>query len=337
MLDNKIVLITGGTGSFGKKFIETILARFSAVKKIIIFSRDELKQSDLKQKYPESAYPQLRFFIGDVRDKERLKRACEGVDVIIHAAAIKQVDTAEYNPTECIRTNIDGAENIIYAALDCGVKDVVALSTDKACAPINLYGATKLVSDKLFTAANNIRGSKDIKFSVVRYGNVMGSRGSVIPFFMNKKSDGALPITHPEMTRFNISLQAGVDMVMYALDRHLGGEIFVPKIPSYRILDIAEAIAPDSETPIVGIRPGEKLHEEMITDTDSLNTIDLGKYYAILPSVSFTHSEDDYLAHHKASKVSFGFRYNSGTNEEWETVDSLRNLIIEHVDSNFEV
>ena len=337
MLNNKIVLITGGTGSFGKKFIETILARFPAVKKIIIFSRDELKQSDLKQKYPEREYPQLRFFIGDVRDKERLKRACEGVDVIIHAAAIKQVDTAEYNPTECIRTNIDGAENVIYAALDCGVKDVVALSTDKACAPINLYGATKLVSDKLFTAANNIRGSKDIKFSVVRYGNVMGSRGSVIPFFMNKKSDGALPITHPDMTRFNISLQAGVDMVMYALDRHLGGEIFVPKIPSYRILDIAEAIAPGCETLVVGIRPGEKLDEEMITDTDSLNTIDLGKYYAILPSVSFTHSEDDYLVHHKAKKVSFGFRYNSGTNEEWETVDSLRDLIIEHVDSNFEI
>jgi len=337
MLDNKVVLITGGTGSFGKKFIETILVRFPAVKKIIIFSRDELKQSDLKQKYSEREYPQLRFFIGDVRDKERLKRACEGVDVIIHAAAIKQVDTAEYNPTECIRTNIDGAENVIYAALDCGVKDVVALSTDKACAPINLYGATKLVSDKLFTAANNIRGSKDIKFSVVRYGNVMGSRGSVIPFFMNKKSDGALPITHPDMTRFNISLQAGVDMVMYALDRHLGGEIFVPKIPSYRILDIAEAIAPGCETLVVGIRPGEKLDEEMITDTDSLNTIDLGKYYAILPSVSFTHSEDDYLVHHKAKKVSFGFRYNSGTNEEWETVDSLRDLIIEHVDSNFDV
>jgi FlaA1/EpsC-like NDP-sugar epimerase len=223
------VLITGGTGSFGKKFIETILTRYPAVRKIIIFSRDELKQSDLKQKYPEKDYPQLRFFIGDVRDEDRLKRACEGVDIIIHAAAIKQVDTAEYNPTECIRTNIDGAENVIHAALDCRVKNVVALSTDKACAPINLYGATKLVSDKLFTAANNIRGSKDIKFSVVRYGNVMGSRGSVIPFFMNKKSEGILPVTHPEMTRFNISLQAGVDMVMYALEHHLGGEIFIPK------------------------------------------------------------------------------------------------------------
>ena len=331
MLNDKTVLITGGTGSFGKKFIETILARYSNVKKIIIFSRDELKQSDLKQQYPSSTHPQLRFFIGDVRDKDRLMRACEGVDVIIHAAAIKQVDTAEYNPTECIRTNVDGAENVIHAALDCGVKNVVALSTDKACAPINLYGATKLVSDKLFTAANNIRGSKDIKFSVVRYGNVMGSRGSVIPFFMNKKSEGILPVTHPEMTRFNISLQSGVDMVMYALEHHLGGEIFIPKIPSYRILDVAEAVSPACETPIVGIRPGEKLHEEMITDTDSLNTIDLGRYYAILPSVSFTCSEDDYLLHHKATKVPFGFRYNSGTNDEWETVDSLRALISQHV------
>jgi UDP-N-acetylglucosamine 4,6-dehydratase/5-epimerase len=337
MLDNKVVLITGGTGSFGKKFIETILVRYPSVKKIIIFSRDELKQSDLKQKYPDSDFPQLRFFIGDVRDKDRLRRACEGVDVIIHAAAIKQVDTAEYNPTECIRTNIDGAENVIHAALDCGVKNVVALSTDKACAPINLYGATKLVSDKLFTAANNITGSKDIKFSVVRYGNVMGSRGSVIPFFMKKKSEGRIPITHEEMTRFNISLQAGVDMVMYALKNHLGGEIFVPKIPSYRILDMAKAIAPACEMPVVGIRPGEKLHEEMITDTDSLNTIDLGPFFAILPSVSFTYSEDDYMSHHKAEKVPFGFKYNSGTNAEWETIDTLRQLIVDHVDPGFEV
>ena len=331
MLNGKTVLITGGTGSFGKKFIETILERYPNVKKIIIFSRDELKQSDLKQKYPSSTYSQLRFFIGDVRDKDRLVRACEGVDIIIHAAAIKQVDTAEYNPTECIRTNIDGAENVIHAALDCGVKSVVALSTDKACAPINLYGATKLVSDKLFTAANNIKGSKDIKFSVVRYGNVMGSRGSVIPFFMSKKRDGVLPITHPEMTRFNISLQAGVDMVMYALKHHLGGEIFVPKIPSYRILDVAEAVGPGCETPTVGVRPGEKLHEEMITDTDSLNTIDLGKYYAILPSVSYAFKEGDYLLHHKAKKVPFGFRYNSGTNDQWESVDSLKDLISKHI------
>ncbi|MBR7887583.1 UDP-N-acetylglucosamine 4,6-dehydratase (inverting) [Marinomonas sp. A79] len=337
MLNNKSVLITGGTGSFGKKFIETILARYPDVKKIIIYSRDELKQSVIKQKYPAYDFSQLRFFIGDVRDKERLTQACEGVDVIIHAAAIKQVDTAEYNPTECIRTNIDGAENVIHAALACGVQNVVALSTDKACAPINLYGATKLASDKLFAAANNIRGSKDIRFSVVRYGNVMGSRGSVIPFFLDKRKEGVLPITHREMTRFNISLQDGVDLVMFALANHLGGEIFIPKIPSYKILDIAEAVAPECELRDVGIRPGEKLHEEMITDTDSLNTIDLGDYYAILPSVSYTYSEEDYMAHHKAEKVPFGFKYNSGTNTLWETIDGLRQLIVEHVDPTFKV
>ena len=337
MLNNKVVLITGGTGSFGKQFIKTILERYNRVKKIIIFSRDELKQFELKQQYPERDYPQLRFFIGDVRDQQRMVQACEGVDVVIHAAAIKQVDTAEYNPTECIRTNVTGAENVINAALQCGVSNVVALSTDKACAPINLYGATKLASDKLFAAANNIKGSKDIRFSVVRYGNVMGSRGSVIPFFMKKKEDGVLPITHEEMTRFNISLQDGVNMVMYALENHLGGEIFIPKIPSYKILDIAKAVAPKCGTKVVGIRPGEKLHEEMITDTDSLNTIDLGKYYAILPSVSFTYSEAEYLSHHKAEKVPFGFKYNSGTNTEWETVETLRELIKQHVDSDFTV
>ncbi|OEF51347.1 UDP-N-acetylglucosamine 4,6-dehydratase (inverting) [Enterovibrio norvegicus] len=337
MLNNKTVLITGGTGSFGKQFIKTILNRFPDVKKIIIYSRDELKQFEIKQNYPAKDFPQLRFFIGDVRDRQRMIQACEGVDVIIHAAAIKQVDTAEYNPTECIRTNVDGAENVIAAALACGVKDVVALSTDKACAPINLYGATKLASDKLFAAANNIKGSKDIRFSVVRYGNVMGSRGSVIPFFIERKKEGLLPITHEEMTRFNISLQDGVNMVMYAIENHLGGEIFVPKIPSYRITDIAKAIAPTCELKVVGIRPGEKLHEEMITDTDSLNTIDLGHYYAILPSVSFTYTEAEYLKHHKAEKVPFGFKYNSGTNTEWETVESLRDLIVTHVDSTFEV
>lgn len=337
MLNNKTVLITGGTGSFGKKFVETILNRYPDVQKIIIFSRDELKQFELKQKYPPYQFPQLRFFIGDVRDQNRMIQACEGVDVIIHAAAIKQVDTAEYNPTECIRTNITGAENVIQAALQCGVKNVVALSTDKACAPINLYGATKLASDKLFAAANNIKGSKDIRFSVVRYGNVMGSRGSVIPFFLDKKKDGVLPITHTDMTRFNISLQDGVNMVMYALGNHLGGEIFIPKIPSYNVLDVAKAIAPKCDIKVVGIRPGEKLHEEMITDTDSLNTIDLGKYYAILPSVSFTCTEADYLKHHKAEKVPFGFKYNSGTNTEWETVEGLRDLIKEHVDPNFVV
>lgn len=337
MFNGKTVLITGGTGSFGKQFIKIILKRYPRVKKIIIFSRDELKQFEIRQEYDLKSFPQLRFFIGDVRDRERLVQACEGVDIVIHAAAIKQVDTAEYNPTECIRTNVDGAENVISAALACGVKDVVALSTDKACAPINLYGATKLASDKLFTAANNIKGSKDVRFSVVRYGNVMGSRGSVIPFFLRKRAEGVLPITHKEMTRFNISLQDGVNMVMFALENHLGGEIFIPKIPSYKILDIAEAIAPECEKKNIGIRPGEKLHEEMITDTDSLNTIDLGKYYAILPSVSFTYSEQEYLEHHKATKVPFGFKYNSGTNSEWESIESLRELIKEHVDPNFTV
>ena len=339
MLNGKSVLITGGTGSFGKKFVETILNRYPEVKRIVIYSRDELKQFELKQKYPHDRYPQLRFFIGDVRDGERLKRACEGIDVIIHAAAIKQVDTAEYNPEECIKTNVHGAQNVINAALQTGVKHVVALSTDKACAPINLYGATKLTSDKLFTAANNISGSKDVRFSVVRYGNVMGSRGSVIPFFIGKRDSGAkeLPITHMRMTRFNISLQAGVDLVMYAIGHHLGGEIFVPKIPSYHITDVATAIAPTLPQVEVGIRPGEKLHEEMITVTDALNTIDLGQYYAILPAVSFKHSREDYLQHHQAIPVPEGFHYSSDQNEEWETVETLRAKIKQYVDPNFEV
>ena len=339
MLNNKSVLITGGTGSFGKKFVETILRDYPNVKKIVIYSRDELKQFELKQKYPEKDYHQLLFFIGDVRDGERLKRACEGIDVIIHAAAIKQVDTAEYNPDECIKTNVHGAQNVINAALQTGVKHVVALSTDKACAPINLYGATKLTSDKLFTAANNISGSKDIRFSVVRYGNVMGSRGSVIPFFINKRDSGVkeLPITDMRMTRFNISLQAGVDLVMFAIGHHLGGEIFIPKIPSYHIVDVAKAIAPNLPQVEVGIRPGEKLHEEMITATDAMNTIDLGRYYAILPSVSFKHQREEYLEHHQAKLVPEGFHYSSDQNEEWETVESLRTKIKEFVDPNFKV
>lgn len=339
MLNYKSILITGGTGSFGKKFVETILDKYPDVKRIVIYSRDELKQFELKQKYPDSKYPQLRFFIGDVRDGERLKRACEGVDVIIHAAAIKQVDTAEYNPEECIKTNVHGAQNVINAALQTSVKHVVALSTDKACAPINLYGATKLTSDKLFIAANNISGSKDIKFSVVRYGNVMGSRGSVIPFFIKMRNKGVteLPITDMRMTRFNISLQAGVDLVMFAISHHLGGEIFIPKIPSYRIEDVAKAIAPSLNLIEVGIRPGEKLHEEMITITDSLSTIDLGSYYAILPSVSFKHQSNDYLKHHNAVSVPQGFHYSSDQNTDWETVDSLREKILKYVDPDFTV
>lgn len=339
MLNNKSVLITGGTGSFGKKFVETILRRYPETRRIVIYSRDELKQFELKQKYPHDKYPQLRFFIGDVRDGERLKRACEGIDVIIHAAAIKQVDTAEYNPEECIKTNVNGAQNVINAALATGVQHVVALSTDKACAPINLYGATKLTSDKLFTAANNIAGKNPIKFSVVRYGNVMGSRGSVIPFFISKRDSGAkeLPITDMRMTRFNISLQEGVDLVLWAIENHLGGEIFIPKIPSYHIRDVATAIAPGLPQIEVGIRPGEKLHEEMITVTDALNTIDIGRYYAILPSVSFKYNREDYIKHHNGKLVPDGFHYSSDKNEEWETVESMREKIKEYVDHNFEV
>lgn len=326
MLNGKVVLITGGTGSFGNKFVETILRDYPNVKKIVIYSRGELKQYNMKQKYPQDKYPMLRYLIGDVRDGERLKMACEGVDVIIHAAAIKQVDTAEYNPRECIKTNVDGAVNVINAAIACGVKDVVALSTDKACAPINLYGATKLTSDKLFTAANNIRGSKDMRFSVVRYGNVMGSRGSVIPFFIKLRDEGAkeLPITDMRMTRFNISLQEGVDLVMWALGHHLGGEIFIPKIPSYKITDVAKAIAPNLPIKEIGIRPGEKLHEEMITATDSLSTIDIGKYYAILPSVSFNWKTEDYLKHYNAKFVEQGFYFASDNNPDWDTVETLR-------------
>ena len=331
MLNNKSILITGGTGSFGKEFVRTILSEYPTIKRIVIYSRGEMKQFLMKQEFPENEYPQLRYFIGDVRDEQRLRRACEGIDVIIHAAAIKQVDTAEYNPDECIKTNIGGAQNVINAALDCGVQDVIALSTDKACAPINLYGATKLTSDKLFVAANNISGRKDIRFSVVRYGNVMGSRGSVIPFFIDRKDKGAkeLPITDKRMTRFNISLQEGVSLVLFALKNHLGGEIFIPKIPSYHITDVATAIAPELPQTEVGIRPGEKLHEEMITATDSLNTIDLGRYYAILPSVSFNghRSKDDYIKHHNAKPVPEGFHYSSDNNDEWETVESLREKI----------
>ena len=339
MLNGKSVLITGGSGSFGNKFVEVILRDYPRVKKLIIYSRGELKQFNMRQRWPEKDYPQLRYFIGDVRDKDRLIRACEGVDVIIHAAAMKQVDTAEYNPDECIKTNVNGAQNVIAAALACGVKDVVALSTDKACAPINLYGATKLTSDKLFIAANNIKGSRNLRFSVVRYGNVMGSRGSVIPFFMKKRDEGAkeIPITDFRMTRFNISLEEGVALVMYALGHHLGGEIFIPKIPSYHIRDVATAVAPGIPQVEVGIRPGEKLHEEMITVTDALDTIDLGPYYAILPSVSFCWTKEDYLKHHAAKPVPYGFHYSSDTNELWETVESLREKIRKYVDPDFEV
>ncbi|WP_104384614.1 UDP-N-acetylglucosamine 4,6-dehydratase (inverting) [Sphingobacterium sp. HMA12] len=335
-LDNKSILITGGTGSLGKALVKHIMSNHPEVKRLVIFSRDEQKQFQMAQEYPNSQYPQIRFFIGDVRDKDRLVRAMKGIDYVIHAAAMKHVHIAEYNPDECVKTNIQGAQNVIDACLETGVERVVALSTDKACAPINLYGATKLASDKLFVAANNIRGNNPIRFSVVRYGNVMGSNGSVIPFFMNKKKEGILPITDPNMTRFNISLQGGVDMVMHALFHAWGGEIFIPKIPSYRIMDVAVAIAPECEHRVVGIRPGEKIHEEMITPSDSFYTYDLGKYYTILPAVP-KWDLTDFLEAFRGEKVEAGFAYTSGANSAWETVDSLRALIREHVDSSFEL
>ncbi len=333
-LINKSILITGGTGSLGKALTSHIFKNHPKIKKLIIFSRDEQKQFQMAQEFPESKFPQIRYFLGDVRDEERLVRAFQGVDVVIHAAAMKHVHLAEYNPEECIKTNVGGAQNVINAALKTSVSNVVALSTDKACAPINLYGATKLTSDKLFVAANNIKGSNPIKFSVVRYGNVMGSNGSVIPFFLKKRSEGVLPITDPKMTRFNISLQGGVDMVMHAIEHAWGGEIFIPKIPSYRITDVAKAVAANCKQEIIGIRPGEKIHEEMITSSDSFYTYDLGKYYTILPSVP-NFKIEEFVKNFSAKKVEEGFSYDSGTNSDWETVESLQNLIKEHVDNTF--
>lgn len=334
MLNNKSILITGGTGSLGKALTKHILKKYPAIKKLIIFSRDEQKQFLMAQEFPESKFESIRYFIGDIRDFDRLKRALRGVEYVIHTAAMKHVPLAEYNPMECVKTNILGAENIINACLETNVKRVVSLSTDKAAAPINLYGATKLASDKLFVAANNITGINPIKFSVVRYGNVMGSNGSVIPFFLKKKKDGFLPITDPSMTRFNILIQGGVDMVMYALEFAWGGEIFVPKIPSYKITDVAEAIGPECDKPIIGIRPGEKIHEEMITVSDSFNTYDLGKYFAVLPSVP-KWNQEDFANQFNAKKVPVGFSYNSGKNDKWESIEGLRSLIKEHIDPFF--
>lgn len=328
-MNGKRILVTGGTGSFGKQFIRTVLRRFEPAQ-VVVYSRDELKQFEMQHDpfFREHAAT-MRYFIGDVRDGPRMARAMEGVDVVIHAAALKQVPAAEYNPFEAIKTNVMGAENVIDACMEAEVEKVIALSTDKAAAPINLYGATKLCSDKLFAAANTFRGHRSVMFSVVRYGNVMGSRGSVIPFFRSRAESGVLPVTDERMTRFTITLQQGVDFVLASLDRMWGGEIFVPRIPSYRILDVATAVAPDARVEIVGIRPGEKLHEEMITETDALSTVAFEDYFAILPSYE-TWDVDAFRTRSGPCEGAWceqGFSYNSGDNDEFLTVDELRDLI----------
>lgn len=327
--NDKTVLVTGGTGSFGQRFIATLLARYEPTK-VIVYSRDELKQFDMQHQEPfASEQDRMRWFIGDVRDLPRLERAMEQVDIVVHAAALKQVPAAEYNPFEAIKTNVLGGQNVIDASLTHDVSHVIALSTDKAAAPINLYGATKLASDKLFAAANNHRGKRDIRFSVVRYGNVMGSRGSVMPFFQRAAQAGRIPITDERMTRFNITLQEGVDFVIDCFTRMWGGEIFVPKIPSYRILDVAEAVAPDAEVEIVGIRPGEKLHEQMVTTTDALSTVDFDTYYVIMPS-SRLWDTDEFIAKSGQTPGRMcepGFTYDSGENDHFLSVEELRRLI----------
>lgn len=335
-LNDKSILVTGGTGSFGTAFVNHVLKEWPEIERLVIYSRDEQKQFEMAQVYSQKEYPMIRYFIGDVRDYNRLKRALNGIDYVIHAAAMKHVHIAEYNPDECVKTNISGAENLVRACLSNGVKKVVALSTDKAAAPINLYGATKLVSDKLFIAANNIRGKNPITFSVVRYGNVMGSNGSVIPFFIKKRKEGVLPITNKNMTRFTITLEDGVNMVLHALEHSWGGELFVPKIPSYKIMDVAEAIGPNCEKKIIGLRPGEKIHEEMITSSDSFYTYDIGKYYTILPS-QHQWELQEFIDHFGAKKVNHGFKYNSGDNDEWVSVTEIRELIKKHVNSDFSI
>jgi UDP-N-acetylglucosamine 4,6-dehydratase (inverting) len=331
---NSGILITGGTGSFGSKFVETILRDSPEVRRIVVYSRDELKQFEMSQRFPTERYPQIRYFVGDVRDKDRLYRALEEIDIVVHTAALKQVPACEYNPFEAVKTNILGAQNVIEACIDQGVRHVVALSSDKAAAPINLYGATKLCSDKLFVAANSFKGKHDIRFSVVRYGNVMGSRGSVIPLFLEKRKNGLLPITDERMTRFNITLEEGVEVVRYALENAWGGEIFVPKIPSYRITNLAEAVAPGCRKEIVGIRPGEKLHEEMITLTDALHTIEFETYFVILPTVRLW-DVNGFMRTFRGRLCEEGFSYTSGSNTEWLSVEQIRKLIRLHLDPAF--
>ena len=329
-LTGKSILITGGTGSFGTAFVRKIINGNYNVKRLVIYSRDELKQYQMSQEFPQSKDGIIRYFIGDVRDEDRLKLALKNIDIVIHAAALKQVPAAEYNPMECIKTNVLGAQNVISAAMACNVKKIVALSTDKAAAPVNLYGATKLCSDKLFVAANNLTGSEETNFSVVRYGNVMGSRGSVIPFFEKQRLKGSLPITDEKMTRFNITLNEGVNMVMHAINNAIGGEIFVPKIPSYNIMDLATAIAPNVPTDIIGLRPGEKIHEEMITVADAPMTVDIGEYYVILPN-TYRYDIDQYIEQFGGIKVAENFTYNSGQNVDFLSIDQLRDLITQNL------
>ncbi len=326
MFKNKTILITGGTGSFGKAFLEYLLINHKDIKKIIIFSRDELKQFELSVKFNEKKYPHIRYFLGDIRDKDRLDRAMEDVDYVIHAAALKQVPAAEYNPFEVIKTNVIGAQNIVEACLNSNVKKVIALSTDKACAPINLYGATKLCSDKLFISANNIVGKRKLAFSVVRYGNVMGSRGSVIPEFFKQKKSGSINITDKNMTRFNITLQESIDLVIWALKNSVGGEIFVPKIPSYKILDVAKAIAPEAKINIIGARPGEKIHEELVTESESVYAIEFKKYFVILTNM-INYSNKDYSGLKKGKKNKKEFSYRSNTNSEFLSIKDIKRLI----------
>tara|TARA_B100001121_G_scaffold193811_1_gene169350 strand:+ start:16311 stop:17309 length:999 start_codon:yes stop_codon:yes gene_type:complete len=319
-------LITGGTGSFGKVFIKKLIHQNKKISRLIIFSRDELKQFEMSKQYPPDKYPFIRFFLGDIRDKDRLLSATENVETIVHAAALKQVPATEYNPFEAIKTNIIGANNLIEAALKNNIRNVLALSTDKACSPINLYGATKLCSDKLFISANNIKGNRNIKFSVVRYGNVLGSRGSVVPFFLKNKNKGSLPITDINMTRFNITLEYAVEIVLWSLKNLSGGELLVPKLPSYRLIDLAKAVGPKCKTPIIGIRPGEKIHEEMISSSDSQNTIELNKFYLILPNLN-KKILNNYKKKFKCKKVNKNFIYSSNTNKKFLSINELRKMI----------
>jgi len=338
-IDNKVILITGGSGTFGRKFIDITLRDYPGVKKIIVYSRDEMKHLEMMRLYPQKQYPQLRFFVGDIRDKERLMRACEGVDVLIHAATLMTLETSEYNPDETIKTNILGAQNVIDCVLKSGVKNVIALSSDKACSPASLYGASQLVSDKLFVAANNITGAKDIRFSVIRYGNVMGSKGSVFQYFMERSKLGGreLPITDKRMTRFLISNQQVVDLVYYVIEKQLGGEIFVPKMPSYRITDLAEAIAPKMTQVEVGKRAGEKFADDIIAESDADNTLEAKDFYVIIPFMSYVgnRSKRDYQEYYNALPVPDDFHYSSNNNPVFETVETLREKIRRYIDYNF--